>query len=295
MESLPIVAQPAPQRIGHPGLDVVHERFGSLRTVELVSDDRETERAQVDAKLVLPATLRGKRDQRGVFLARDDSIASQRGIPLSLGSDLHQDVKAFSRTIDGKLDFPRVLGQDATDDRQIAFPNATVFETVLQIALGRACASAEQKPTGLAIETMRDLGRILSEALSEQIGERVLVVGGRRMHRQTRRFVERENVIVFVEHVEEERNVGLFEGRANEHDELAGSNALAGPAAAPIGSICAGPDDLLSARPREPRNSVLDESIEALPGVLRCNGKGEDDRSRITTRGKRRPWTSRRP
>jgi dihydrofolate reductase len=249
----------------------------------------------MDAKLVLPATLRGERDQRGVVLARDHSIARERGIPLSFRSDLHQDVKAFPCTVDRKLDSTLVVGHDATHDSQIAFANAPVFKAVLQIALRRARASAKHQPTGLAIEAMRNLRRILSEALSEQIGQRVLVVGGRWVHRQASGFVERKNVIILVKHVEEEWNIGLFERGSNEHHELAGPNTLARAAAAPIGSICTCPDDRLGARPGEPRDSVLDESIEALPGVLGCNGEGEDDRSRITTRWKRGPWTSRRP
>ena len=47
--------------------------------------------------------------------------------------------------------------------------------------------------------------------------------------------------------------------------------------------------------PRSRIDVDLRRQIEALPGVLGGNGEGEDDRSRITTRWKRGPWTSRRP
>jgi hypothetical protein len=142
---------------------------------------------------------------------------------------------------------------------------------------------------------MGDLRSVRSEALPKQIGQCVLVIGGRRVNWKPGGFVDRQNRIVLIKDIEIEGYIGLLEGRAHQHDVLAGTHTFARAATCAVGSIGARSHDFLGARPRKPWNPMLNESIQPLARMLGRDGKRQDDRSRIATGGKRGLWTSRRP
>jgi hypothetical protein len=142
---------------------------------------------------------------------------------------------------------------------------------------------------------MGDLRGVIAVSLSKQIGERVLVIAGGWMNGEPGGLVERQNRVVLVEDLEIDRNVGLLEGRAHENDCLARPHPLAHASACAIAAVGTGPDHLLGASPREARDPVLNELIQALARVLGRNWEREDDRSGIATRWERDPGTSRRP
>jgi hypothetical protein len=142
---------------------------------------------------------------------------------------------------------------------------------------------------------MGDLWGVRSEALPEEIGQCVLVIGGGRVNWKTGGFVDRQKRIVLIKDIEVERDIGLLEGRAHQHDVLAGPYAFARAAARAVGSISAGSHDFLGSGSRKPWNPMLNESIQALTHMFGRDGERQDDRSRIATRWKRGLWTSRRP
>jgi hypothetical protein len=76
---------------------------------------------------------------------------------------------------------------------------------------------------------------------------------------------------------------------------LASPHPFTRAAARTVGSIGARAHDLLGARPREPRNPMLNEPIQALARMLGRDRERQDDRSRIAARGERSLWASRRP
>ncbi len=115
----------------------------------------------------------------------------------------------------------------AADDGEVAFAHAAVLEIDFERTLGRVGPPAQNQAARLAIEAVRDLRRILAIALAQQIRERVLVIARGRMHGQACRLVEREDRIVLVQHVEVERHVRLFEGRAHQNHRLARPDTLA--------------------------------------------------------------------
>jgi hypothetical protein len=115
------------------------------------------------------------------------------------------------------------------------------------------------------------------------------------MNRKPGGLVNGQNRVVLIEDIEVERHVGLLERRAHQHDVLARSYAFTRAAARTVGPIGARSHDFLGARPREPRNPMLNEPIEALARVLGRDRKRQYDRSRIATRGERSLWASRRP
>ncbi len=115
------------------------------------------------------------------------------------------------------------------------------------------------------------------------------------MHRQTSRFVERKDRLVFVENVELERHHGLLERRANEDHHLAGLDTLARAAAASVVPERAGFHDLLGASAGESRDAMLDEAVEALSRVLRGNGEGQQDAAGIAAGRQWDPRSSTRP
>ena len=244
---------------------------------------------------MLPAALWSQGKQRRIVSAREDAVAGDRRIALTFRADLHQDVQTFLGAVHGKLDATFVLGHDPAHDREIPLADATVLETHLEMALGFAGTSTEQEATGFAIQAVRDLRRVGPVALAKEIGERVLVIGGRRVHRKAGRLVDRENRVVLVEDTKVQRDVGLLEGRSHQHHVLARADPFTRAAPGTIGAIGTGLHDLLGSGAGEPRNPMLDKTIEALARVLGGDRERQDDRSRIATRRERSLWASRRP
>ena len=185
-----------------------------------------------------------------------------------------------------ELDATLVLGDPAAHNRQIALGDATVLERALERSLGLARPSAEQKTARLSVEPVCDPRSVDTETLSQEKRERVLVIGGRGMHRQSRRFVEREHRVVFVDDVEKQRHVRFFERGTNQENRLPGANPLARSSPGTVLSIRATAHDLLGSGAREARDPRLHEPIEALARMLGSDGKGQQNGACVTTRGK---------
>jgi hypothetical protein len=280
-----MMTEPSLELIRHPGFDVVEKRLATLRPIELVAEDREAERAQVHAELVLASGLRGERNQGRIFPTRDDAVAGHRRVTLSSRRHLHQEVQPLFRTVQRKVDAAFVLGHDAPHDGEVPLGHPAVFEADLEVALGRPRTAANHQAAGLAVQPMSDLRRIVSEALAQQMGEGLLVVRRRGVHRKPRGLVDRDDGVVLIHDVEVERDLGLGQRRTHQHHGLARTNPLARSAARPIGAISAGTDDLLCPRARKPRDPILNEPVETLAGLLGRDRKRQDDRSRIAAWG----------
>ncbi len=197
---------------------------------------------------------------------------------------LHQHVQPLLHRREGQLDPTLVVVHLSGHDGEIGLVDPSVFERALEPALRVEVLAADHHAAGLPIESMGDVGRLVAVLLAEQIGQRVAVVGRRRMHRQPGRLVDAEHVVVLVDHAEVEGRRRLLEPRPDEDDRLPDPRALRGSAPAPIGAVAAGANDLVRASAGEARDAVLDEAVEAEPRQLPRHVEGQDDPVRIGPR-----------
>jgi len=88
------------------------------------------------------------------------------------------------------------------------------------------------------------------------------------MHREHRRLVDREHVVVLVEHRNVARNGRLVPRWPPEEDLLLGADAVIGLELASLGIVRARANDRLGARAAGTPELAMDEHVEAMPGDL---------------------------
>jgi len=87
------------------------------------------------------------------------------------------------------------------------------------------------------------------------------MIGRGGMHRQSSGLVDSENLLIFKYDTEIPWRLRFIKARAHQDNDLSFTHPLACPPRSPIGSERTGLYDLLSASPRESRDTSLNKAV----------------------------------
>ena len=109
---------------------------------------------------------------------------------------------------DGGTDFPTVAGGLAADNGKINFVHGPACELIREGGVSGVILRHHQAAAGFLVEPMddarprdaADAAELTGAMMQQRVDQRVLLMAGRRMHDQTRRLVEHQQVLVLVKY-----------------------------------------------------------------------------------------------
>ncbi len=248
--------------------------------VEVVADDGEANVGQVDANLVLAAGV-------GAALDRGVGVGSRARAEVVQGAvgGLGRAGVAARRRHDGHfLPVARVAADRRVDERlrrleaavdqgQIDLGHGAVLELVLQIPKGVIVLGGDDEAAGVLVQPVDDARPPLAAdalqvgAVGQQgVDQRAAFVAQRRMDDHAGRFVDDDQVAVFVAHVQRDvlgLDDGLDHRRHGGHQPLAALDAVAGAGALAVHRDQSLADEPLPLHPRQIGQGGRQGAVEA--------------------------------
>jgi hypothetical protein len=249
---------------------------GAFPAVQFVAEDRMTEVMQVDADLVGPAAVQGAFDEADPVAGTQDAVFGFRGAALAAG-DAHP-LSMDGMTFDRFIDDAGSLAQRAGDERQINLGHGACGELAGEVAVGRVVLRDDEGAAGFFVETVNnpraffppDAGKIA--AIGEQrVHQRVLLMPGARVHDDSGRLVQDEEIVVLENHIERDlfrERVDLLDFRFAQFHGVAGADEVAGPRDFPVHGHEAVADEGLEPGAGEGGERLGEDAVEALAGVF---------------------------
>jgi hypothetical protein len=159
--------------------------------------------------------------------------------------------------------------ETASAQRPVALLHRAGEEGALERGRRAAVTAEDQHPRGLAVEAVRHLPAVAdAQALAHQRRQRVPVVAGRRVHRQTGGLVDHQQLGVAVQLAVVHDHARLTRRRPLDDQRLADVHPLTRPQQQFAGVGPPDPPgrhDLLDPRARQPDDAGGQEAVEAKP------------------------------
>lgn len=167
--------------------------------VKYVADNRPAHRFAMHAQLMRAAGLGGQFQPGHALILSHDFIV--RHGALAGWVHLHVPTVLLGRDFcQRQIDTSVLVGGNAVDDRPILFVNAFLLEHLTQDPQGLLGAAQDQTAAGIAVQSVRQVRRLFCVEL--KIGKMIFQIRPAArtcMHRQTCRFVDNQDICVFIE------------------------------------------------------------------------------------------------
>ena len=175
-----------------------------LARVESVADNRVTHVRAVYAKLVRAARHGLKLDERARPASLDHAQARLGTLARLLDPPLR---KRLFVAAYGRVDRELFLLDAARDDSRVSLLDQTTLEVLRQAAERGLCLRNDQKPRGVAVETVDEAGayerlRISVEVIGERVGERAALDAARGVYELARGLDDDDYLLVLVNYFE---------------------------------------------------------------------------------------------